>query len=183
MTEAQGRTMTAEEALRLETDQPWELVEGELHMMTPAGDEHCWIESQLHFALMSHVMQHDLGRVYPGDTGFVLQRGPDTVRAPDVAFVRKDRVQNDRRGFIDDVPDLVAEIVSPGDRTGDVHARAQMWLAHGVRLVWVVWPDSKTVTVYSSRSAEPRTLRAEDSLDGEDVLPGLTCVVGTIFRR
>jgi Uma2 family endonuclease len=117
------------------------------------------------------VERERLGEVFTAETGFVLRRDPDTVRAPDVAFVRAERVPQARvPGFPAMAPDLVAEVVSPYDRAVEVSGKALAWLDAGVRLVWVVDPENRTVTVH--RPGGTTVLRGRDQLSGEDVLPG-----------
>lgn len=180
MTDTQQGLMTAEDLLRLDTDQGCELVEGELRMMTPAGFRHGAIAMRLGRRLADHAEPMGLGTVTGEQTGFLLARNPDTVRVPDVGFVGADRLESEPEGYFEGAPDLVAEVVSPDDRAGDVHAKARMWLQAGAKIVWVVWPETCTVTVYRT-GQDPRTLREEDVLDGEGVLPGFACGVRDIF--
>ncbi|MCV2488238.1 Uma2 family endonuclease [Geodermatophilus sp. YIM 151500] len=148
-----------------------ELVEGTLRTMTPAGGEHGRIGARLLIRVGVFVEAQQLGEVFTAETGFWLARDPDTVRAPDVAFVRADRVPDARvPGFVPLAPDLVAEVVSPTDRAVEVAGKALSWLDAGVRLVWVVDPENRTVTVHRPDGAS--VLRAQDVLHGEDVLPG-----------
>jgi Uma2 family endonuclease len=166
--------MTAEQLADLPDDAArHELVEGELHTMTPAGGEHGRTGARLLLRVGALVEARRLGDVFTAETGFVLSRDPDTVRAPDVAFVRAERVAAARvPGFPVLAPDLVAEVVSPSDRAVEVAAKALAWLDAGVRLVWVVDPANRTVTVHSPEGT--RVLRGQDELDGEDVLPGFS---------
>lgn len=119
--------------------------------------------------------------MFAQDTGFRIARYPDTVRGPDVAFVARDRASRiPERGYADLAPDLVAEILSPGDAAADVLAKVADWLAAGTRLVWLVDPERSLVHVYRP-DGSLTVLRKEDSLDGESVLPGFRCPVGSIF--
>lgn len=163
---------TAEQLLDLPDDgMRHELVEGTLRTMTPAGGEHGRIGARLLIRVGVFVESRRLGEVFTAETGFWLGRDPDTVRAPDLAFVRADRVPDARvPGFVPLAPDLVAEVVSPNDRAVEVAGKALSWLDAGVRLVWVVDPANQTVTVY--RPDGVSVLRGGDALHGEDVLPG-----------
>jgi Uma2 family endonuclease len=174
--------MTAEELFDLPDDgMRHELVEGELRTMTPAGYDHGRAVMRIGARILEHVEAHDLGEVLAAETGFVVHRRPDTVRAPDVAFVAHDRVpQAEVPGFPDLVPDLVVEVVSPSDRASDVSAKAAMWVDAGVRLVWIVDPQARLATVYRPGGLAA-VVGADGSLDGEDVLPGLRLALRSIF--
>ena len=123
-----------------------------------------------------------LGWLVASDSGVWLERDPDTVREPDIAFTSAERLPLDVRltGYAEVVPDLVVEIVSPSDSRREVHDKAQMWLRHGVRLVWVVHPDTRTVDVHQ-QDGSVATLGDDSSLDGLDVLPGFSCAVSAVF--
>jgi Uma2 family endonuclease len=164
--------MTAQELAELAGDGArYELVEGVLHTMTPAGGSHGLVGATLLGRMYAVVAAGNLGRLFTAETGFMLGRDPDTVRAPDVAFVRAERVPEARvPGFPAMAPDLVAEVVSPYDRAVEVSGKALAWLDAGVRLVWVVDPENRTVTVHRPGSAS--VLRSRDTLSGEDVLVG-----------
>jgi Uma2 family endonuclease len=177
--------MTAEQLLEL-PDVPArrDLVEGELWEMAAAGTKHGALANRLGRIIGNYVEEHRLGETFGAETGFTLARNPDTVLAPDVAFVRADRVP--ATGIPDDyweiAPDLVVEIVSPSDRAKQVTKKVDVWLAAGVQLVWVVYPRSRTVRVHRSGS-EPRTLHEADILDGGVVLPDFTCPLARIWVR
>ena len=159
-----------------------ELIQGELVMRTPAGADHGRITAELTMLLGMHVRQHRLGCVYAAETGFQIERDPDTVRAPDVAFVRAERlVDASVPGFFPGAPDLVVEVVSPGERAADVVAKASTWLAAGTRMVWIVWPTGRTVDIYRPGSAMV-TRRQGQRLDGEGVVSGFSCDVAAIFQ-
>jgi Uma2 family endonuclease len=158
-----------------------ELVRGELIMMSPAGEEHGWIAMNIGAPLGVFVRQHKLGRVYAGDTGFSIGRDPDTVRAPDVAFVRAERAGDKPAArFFPGAPDLAVEILSPSDRAGEVLAKVHDWLDAGCRAVWLVDPRTRTVTAYRSRS-RITVLGIGDQLGGEDVVEGFSMPVAEIF--
>ncbi len=181
--ESATKLMTAEELLRLGDDVRGELIRGEFCEVMSVGQEHAEIVMQLGYLLKAFTVPRKLGRVAGSDLGVLLERDPDTVREPDIAFTSAERmppgVRN--RGYQEIVPDLVAEVRSPNDSSREVHDKAPMWLSHGVRLVWVVHPDTRTIDVY--REGVPTaTLDAAAALDGGDVLPGFTCAVSTVFE-
>jgi len=175
--------MTADELLEMPDDgHRYELVKGELIQMSPTGDEHGQVTVALTGPLHMHVKKHKLGRVYAAETGFKLESDPDTVRAPDIAFVSRERVEatGTLTGFRSGAPDLVVEVLSPSDTFGKVEAKVKQWLESGARMVWIVSPKLKTITVYRSLS-DIVTLTEKDTLDGGDVVPGFQINVADIF--
>jgi Uma2 family endonuclease len=180
--ETKVELLTAEEAQERAGHGRWELVRGELRELPAAGEEHGFQVMWLSFNLMSHAQAHQLGVVYAAETGFLLARDPDTVRAGDVVFVSAARIpERLEAGWSKTVPDLVAEVVSPSDRAGDVEDKVTDWLEAGVRLVWVLWPRTRTVQVFRSLE-DVRILTERDILDGEDVVPGFSLSVRDLFR-
>ena len=177
------KLMTAEELLRLPDDgMRHELIAGELRTMAPSGAEHGEIAITSGSALERYVRAHRLGRVFGAETGFLLATNPDTVRAPDLAFVSRERTRAAGRvtGYWPGAPDLAVEVISPNDRYSEVEEKVDTWLAHGTRLVVVVDPHRRTVTV---RRPDGRThhLTVADTLDGEEVVPGWTLPVRELF--
>jgi Uma2 family endonuclease len=175
--------VTADQLLRMPDDgHRYELVAGELRKMTPAGWRHGAVGGNLHSLLGRHVLQHGLGQLFFAETGFLLARDPDTVRAPDIGFIRKDRLAGEppEEAFWPGAPDLAVEVVSPSDTTGEVDEKVGSWLEAGAKMVWVVSPKWRSVTVYRS-ATDIRTLTENDDLDGDDVVPGFRCRVGEIF--
>ena len=173
---------TAEQLLGLR-EPGWrhELVRGELRRMSPAGHWHGALGSPLHEFLSRHVRERKLGRAYLAETGFLLTRNPDTVLAPDIAFVRKDRLPADfSPGYFPGPPDLAVEVTSPGETPTEVHEKALRWLEHGTRLVWVVDPIARRVTAYRSRD-DIRILGIDDDLHGGEVVPGFAVRVRDLF--
>jgi Uma2 family endonuclease len=160
----------------------YELVRGELQEMAPAGKEHGEVTVRITWRLAQYVETRKLGVVFAAETGFRLGTDPDTVRAPDVAFVSQARL--DAVGHVDGywpgAPDLVIEVVSPNDRYTDVEDKTTDWLDAGARMVVIVNPRKRNVTVYRSRN-EIVILRAEDRLTGDDVVDGWELRVGDIF--
>jgi Uma2 family endonuclease len=177
------RVMTAEELLALPDDGlRRELVKGELRSMSPMGDEHGDITMELAWWLSQHVRARRLGKVYAAETGFVLARNPDTVRAADVAFVRREHLTPRQRRFREIAPDLVAEVISPTDRPREVVEKVQDWLAAGTRMVLVVDPPRRTVAVHRP-DAPPVVLTEADTLEGGDVVPGWSLPVHVLFAE
>ena len=177
------KLLTADDLLRLDSEGVrGELIRGVLYETMPAGQEHGEIVMNLGAELMNFIKPRRLGRLTGSDAGVWLERDPDTVREPDLAYISAARLPPGVRvrGYAEVVPDLVVEIVSPNDSQREVNDKAQMWLSYGVRLVWVVQPDTYTVDVYRPGRAVV-TLDEQDTLDGLDVLPGFTCAVRDIF--
>lgn len=179
----QVQPVTAEELLRMPDDGfRYELVEGEVRKMTPAGGEHGRIALNVGYFLTDHVRANNLGTVYAAETGFRIATDPDTVRAPDAAFVRRERVEamGPVQGYLPGAPDLAVEVVSPGDSYSDVAEKALDWLDAGTRMVLVVDPRKHTVTAYLSRD-DIRVLSEGDVLDGGEVVPGWSVPVRRLF--
>jgi Uma2 family endonuclease len=176
---------TANRLLELPTGmgKRYELVAGELRIMSPSGWKHGSVVGRLHTILGAFVVAHDLGEIFGAETGFRLARDPDTVRAPDIAFIAKEHLpaEEPSEAFWPGAPDLAVEVLSPGDRTGEVDEKIDAWLAAGCRAVWVVDPKRRTVTVYESRT-NVRVAAAGDALIGEPIVPGFTCQVDALFR-
>jgi len=180
-----AQRMTAEDLERMPPDQSHvELVRGEIIVMTPSGAEHGGIAASIVYHVVNFVRGSKLGRVYTAEVGFVLSRNPDTVRAPDAAFVTSEHAaaQAGKEGFFEGAPDLAIEVVSPGDSDQDVHQKVLEYLGAGTRLVWVVRPRTRTVTAHRSL-AEARVFTEADTLDGHDVLPGFQLPVAQIFEE
>ncbi len=177
------KPMTADELLVM-PDDGWryELVKGELIRMAPAGFDHGVVAMNIGAALHNYVKRRNLGAVYAAETGFILTRDPDTVRAPDAAFNRKDKVESvgRGRGYWEGAPDLAVEVISPGDTVNEVEEKVAEWLEAGTAVVWVVSPKLHTVTVYRSLT-DIVTLTEKDNLDGGDVVPGFQIQVSEIF--
>ena len=183
MTTTAARLMTADELLRLHgKGVRGELIRGVLHETMPAGQEHGEIAANLAYELMSFAKPRKLGRLTASDAGVRLERDPDTVREPDVAFFSAARMPPGVRvrGYSEVAPDLVAEIASPSEGRREAHDKARMWLSHGVRLVWVVRPGERAVDVHRP-DAPVATLGEDDALDGLDVLPGFACPVRAVL--
>lgn len=152
--------------------------------MPPTGLEHSDHQSVLDTSLGYFVRKNRLGRVFVGDPGFLLTSNPDTVRAPDLAFVRRERLSEPRgpRGYFRGAPDLAVEVISPNDLYTEVDEKVAEWLEHGAQLVFVVNPRRQTVAVH--RPSQPiRVLGLGDELSGEDVVPGWSLSVRELFEQ
>jgi Uma2 family endonuclease len=174
--------ITADELLHTPIpDKRVELVRGVLVVREPAGSTHGLVAMNLGAELAVHVKRTGAGAVFAAETGFKLATNPDTVRAPDVAFVTRPRVPApDATGYAHLAPDLVVEVLSPGDRPGEVLAKVADWLSAGTRLVWVVDPERRLARVYRHDGSET-IVTVEGALNGEDVLPGFTCPLASIL--
>lgn len=172
--------MTADELAHLSyPDKVTELVRGRLVVHEPPGTRHGAIAARLVYYLTDFVYRNRMGVVFAQDTGFHIETNPDTVRAPDAAFLARERADAIRdRGYARVAPDLVAEVLSPDDRPGDVRDKVADWLNAGVKLVWVIDPRRRVARVY--RPGE--TLASHVTrLSGEDVLPGFSCAVDDLL--
>jgi Uma2 family endonuclease len=171
--------MTADELLHI-PDKHAELVRGVLVVREPAGLRHGRIATELAAALAPHVRANGLGRVYV-ESGFKLASNPDTVRGPDLAFISKARLpEPEPVGFPELAPDLVIEILSLGDRPGEVLGKVADYLSAGIDLVWVIDPERRLARVYRSDGTED-TITPDKALHGEGVLPGFVCPLAAIL--
>jgi len=174
--------MTAEDLLKPGVPERADLVRGVLVAHEPPGFRHGEIAVRLTIALGTYVHNRHLGRVVAGDAGFKLQSDPDTVRGADIAFVSWERMpQQSPVSFPPLGPDLVVEVLSPGDRPGETLAKIADWLSAGTRLVWVVDPERRLVRIYRQDGSES-ILGEADTLQGEDILPGFTCTLGVLLK-
>jgi Uma2 family endonuclease len=173
--------ISAEELIQMPNLGRCELVRGELIMMVPAGSEHGGIIGDLTLLLGNYVKGRKLGRIFGAETGFIICHNPDTVRAPDIAFVRADRLPAKLpRGFFDGAPDLAVEVLSPGDRASEVQSKIRDWLEAGCRAVWIVDPETESVTIYKS-TRDITVLGIADTLSDETLFPGFSAEVSEIF--
>jgi Uma2 family endonuclease len=160
-----------------------ELVEGELREMSPTSWRHGEVVANINEVVGGFIRAHGLGRSYGADTGFWLERDPDTVRAPDFAFIAKDRLPIARptEAYWPGPPDLAVEVLSPNDRMGEVNEKIDAWLAAGCRAVWVVDPRMETIAIYRSR-ADVRLFTSGQMLLADPEVAGFACPVHEIFR-
>jgi len=174
--------MTADDLLHLQLpNKRTELVRGRLIVREPAGWVHGVVAMKIGIELGMHVKRTGTGVVLAAETGFKLESDPDTVRAPDVAFVSRERIPpRSTKGFPALAPDLAIEVLSPDDRPGETLAKVGDWLSAGTRLVWVVDPNRRTARVYRTDGSEA-VVQADGTLDGDDLLPGFSCPLGSIL--
>ena len=183
MTTTKQELLTADDLLRLYSQGVrGELIRGVLCKTMSVGQEHGEIVLNLGARLWIIVNAQKLGRLVASDSGVWLERDPDTVREPDIAFFSAEKVPPGVRvtGYSETVPDLVVEVHSPSDSMREVHDKARMWLSYGVRLVWVVHPDTRTIDVHHPEH-KVSTLTETDALDGADVLTSFSCPVSDLF--
>lgn len=180
---AVGQITTAEQLLAAPGLGRCELLRGDVVMMSPAGFEHGRIVMRISGVMFEFLERHSLGVLLGAETGFHIARDPDTVRAPDVAFLKADRVPATAiRGFFQGAPDLAVEVLSPDDRASEVLAKVKGWLDAGCQRVLVADPRTETVTAYRSLS-EITILSGSDTLTDSELLPGFQTPVAGIFQR
>ncbi len=175
---AAKRLITADELLTMPDDgMRHELVDGELLVYPPPGARHGFVQGAVYGLLSPHVKAHGLGIVF-AEVGFILRRDPDRVRAPDVSFLRADRIPESGLpdGYIDGPPDLAVEVISPSDTLYEVDDKIAQFLAAGTRLAWVLNPRRRTVAVHAP-GAPVHVLGEGDTIDAGDVVPGFRCTV------
>lgn len=160
----------------------YELVRGELFTMAPAFEDHGAYEGEASYHLKHFARQRNLGRVYWSDTGFRLERDPDTVRAPDISFVRRDRLRpiDEANSFFPGAPDLAVEIASPSQSVGELTQKVGDYLRAGSALVWVYYPSTGHCLVFRADGSVV-DLGPQDTISGEDVLPGFAMTVAELF--
>jgi Uma2 family endonuclease len=156
----------------------YELVDGEIRRLSPAGGPHGRVGIELGSRLNAHVKRAKLGHVFDSSTGFRLTGG--NVRAPDVGFVSLERLPEVPKGYVPMAPDLAVETLSPDDRPRYVLEKVGEYLQAGVRLVWIIDPEGRKAAVYRSLT-DVRELTIDDTLDGEGVLPGFRCVLRDVL--
>ena len=179
------RPLTADDLLRMDADGlRGELIRGVFCETMPPGKIHAIVVGNLGFFLKAFVRPRRLGIVAPSEMGVWIERDPDTVRAPDIAFFSAEQDPPGVEilpGYSRNVPVLVVEVRSPNDSLAYMREKALMWLRHGARMVWNVHPDSRTVDVYR-RGHSTITLEEGDELDGYDVIPGFACKISEVFE-
>ena len=177
-----ARLVTADELERMPDDDfRYELVRGRLIRMSPVAPQHGDVTATIISLLVTYVRTHSLGRVWT-KVGFRLFHDPDTVLAPDVAFVRDDRLPApDAAGFYRGAPDLAIEVLSPDDRPGDVRRKVRDYLSAGTPMVVIVDPAARMATVHVRR-ATPRGLGETDTLDLDPIVSGFSASVGSLFE-
>ena len=185
MTTAKTKLLTADDLMGLSAKGfRGELIRGVLHEEMPVGIPHAIVVATLTAMLLGFIRPRRLGTLLAGEPGIWLERAPDTVRAPDIAYISTERMPlgDAEAGYSEIVPDLAVEVVSPRDTRPSIRRKSLMWLENGVRLVWAVHPDSRTIDVYR-KDAPAITLTEADTLDGGDVLSGFACRVSEILDQ
>jgi Uma2 family endonuclease len=184
-TSVKPKVTTADELYQLSSDgMRYELVEGSLRMMWPAGGRHGRLAIRIAWLLNNHVIANQLGVVLAAETGFRISENPDTVLAPDVAYVENSRygqVENEV-GYLPLAPDLAVEVLSPNDRFSRVESKALAWLDAGSKLVLLVDPEMETIHAYRSRS-EIQIFEKLETIECGDAVPGWTLEVNDVFRQ
>ena len=181
---AAPRLVTADELLRMPDDGlRRELVRGKVTVTPPAGEEHGVLAAEIIISLGSHVRTRGLGRVHAAETGFRIASNPDTVLAPDAAFVSQERIEKVGvgKGYRLGAPDLVVEVMSPGDSRPEMDAKVNSWLSAGCRMAIVVNPARRGAVVYTPGN-DVLLLSENDVLDGGDVVPGWRLPLRELFR-
>ena len=178
--------LTVDDLLRVpEPDLPHELRRGVLRLVTPAITTHGAVSARLLGALAQHVYSHDLGALFTAEAGFILERDPDTLLCPDVAFVSRERLPAGglEPRFLELAPDLAVEVLTPSSRAGEVRTKVADYLRLGVRAVWVVYPTRRIVRIHSraGRRTSAVLLAEDDMLDGGEVVPGFRCRIAELF--
>ncbi|HLJ53942.1 MAG TPA: Uma2 family endonuclease [Chthonomonadaceae bacterium] len=176
------QTYTADDLLAFPGEFRYELVRGRLREMPPTGGPHGETTSQASCRIAVFVQDESIGRCYAAETGFQIARKPDTVLAPDFAFIAKERVLSPLpEGYVPVVPDLVIETRSPSQTGASARAKIDEWLAAGVRMALDIDPGRRRLTVFRPGRL-PLALEIKDTFDGEDVLPGFALRVSRIFE-
>jgi Uma2 family endonuclease len=175
--------LTAEEFMNL-PDPPdgsqQELIRGVIVTMPPPKGRHGVCCAALVRVVGNHVHDNRLGTLTANDTGVILEHSPDTVRGPDIAFWSAERVKEIPDGYFEIPPDLAIEVVSPSDTHTKLQEKVRLYIKNGVRMVWLVDPELRIVTIYRT-TGEARTLEENDTLSGDEVLPGFSCQVSAFF--
>ncbi|MGH7698967.1 MAG: Uma2 family endonuclease [Gemmatimonadales bacterium] len=175
--------MTAEDLLRLRLpgDKRTELIRGRLIVRDPGGARHGAVANRIGYRVTAHVEAHDLGRVYAAETGFKIEADPDTVRAPDVAFIARSRLPDvEPLGYPSWAPDLAVEVLAHDDHPAATLEKVAHWLKSGVRLVWLVDAERRNARVYRADGTES-LLGPDDALEGEDLVPGFRCPLADLW--
>jgi Uma2 family endonuclease len=177
------RLYTADDLLKLPEGERYELIRGELIPMSPPpGGEHGNTIERIGARASTFVFDHELGECFAAETGFKIQENPDTVKGPDWAFIRKDRIKGPMvKTHVPIIPDIVLEVRSPSDTLREFAERAAMWIAAGVTLVWALDPATKTLDVH--REHEVHHLGRDDTLSGDEILPGFELPLWKVFGK
>ena len=180
MSTVESPPITAEELLHMPDGDRYELVDGELQELD-RGAISSWVGNQAAKRITVFVDDNHLGWVFGSDAGYCIYEDPNQVRRPDASFVARSRLEELPERYLRVAPDLVIEVVSPNDRYYEVERKVDEYLEAGVRMVWVINPELRTVRVFRKSESGPIDRHAGDELSGEDVLPGFTCRVAELF--
>lgn len=177
----QHEPITGEELFKMGNLGRSELVKGEIVRMTPTGFMHGRVEHRIARALDAFLIEHNLGEIISGEVGIYTGRNPDSVRAPDVAFISNERIaQVKSKSYLDAAPELVVEVLSPDDPWSELTEKLDEYFSIGVKLVWVADPRKRQVYVYRS-SIDVQRFTVTETLTGGDVLPGFSVAVANLF--
>jgi len=175
--------MTADELIMLPRgEHRYELIKGELLTMSPTGEEHGRLSATIAYLLTNFVRANNLGVVYGAEVGFLLESDPDTVLAPDAAFISIYRAGSAAKGYRSGPPDLAVEIISPSERKSKVEQKTNQWLTFGASAVWLIYPENRTVEIVLA-SGERRLFKESDELVDDVVLRGFRVAVSEIFSQ
>ncbi len=176
--------MTADELIRLPKGEGkrYELIRGVLIQKMPTGDPHGETVARISYLIFSYSDENDFGVVRTCEPGYRLESAPDTVRAPDVAWIAHGRIPEGTQGYPELAPDLAVEVKSPSNSNPEMAAKAQMWLCYGSTIALVLDPDTVSVRIFRP-NAEAVTLGQDDTLDLGDLMPGFSTEVWRLFRR
>jgi Uma2 family endonuclease len=160
----------------------FELIRGELKVMSLTKPLHGIICARLNFKLSGFVEEHNLGETFGAETGFLVERDPDSVLGVDVAFVSNERLAavETFEKYFPFAPDLAVEVLSPGNTVREINEKVTMYFAAGSRAVWVFNPKKRTAAVYTSPTGV-RVLGEQETLNGGEVLPGFTLELSKLF--
>jgi len=179
---AETQLITGEDLAAMGDLEPSELIAGRIVPMTPTAYEHGEIELTIGMKLKAFVQAHNIGRVGVGEAGIYIRRNPDTIRATDVLYISHERyAQRKSTSYPDVAPELIVEILSPGDSWTDVTQKLRDYFSIGVQLVWIVDPAVRGVYAYRSLT-DVREFKSTDDLPGDDVLPGFSVAVARLFE-
>ncbi len=169
-------------ALEDRPDVRLELIDGEVVELPGAGGYHATLVLHIFDLLRAHIRAHDLGLIYPDNLTYLFQRDPDILRIPDISFISASAVPTDwpPMGYIEVVPSLVIEVVSPSNSAAEIRRRIRDYVGADVSMVWVIWPDDRSVSVYTA-TLDSKELQSDELLDGGTVLPGFSVRVADLF--
>ncbi len=179
----QPRKMTAEEFAQGYMGKRAELIDGEVHEYMPTNPRHAKVVSRTTIYLGRYAYENGLGDVLTGEPGYIIRSGEsESVRAPDVAFIRKERIPEEGwgEGFCTVIPDLVVEVISPSDSYPQLRQKIDQWLSAGVQVVWVIDPERRVVEIWRP-DGTVKELKENDTLTGAPVLPEFQVAVKELF--